>query len=64
MITNPGLVEAFEHEQACLATPGYLHNLSLAEALLQEARTLGVVLLNDPLDGIELDIHLARALNV
>lgn len=64
MITNPALVEAFEHAQARQATPGFLHNLRLVDALHQEARTLGIFPLKDPLDGIEVDIRLAKALNV
>jgi glycine/D-amino acid oxidase-like deaminating enzyme len=64
MITNPALVEAFERAQARQTTPGFLHNLRLVDALYQEARALGAFPLNNPLDGIEVDIRLARALNV
>ena len=35
----------------------------IAEALYEEARALGVFPLKDSLDGIEVDIRLARALN-
>ncbi len=64
MITNPAMVAAFEAEQASQAAPDVLRNLRLLDALYHEARTLGVFPLKDPLDGIEVDIRLARALHV
>lgn len=64
MLTNPALVEAVENAQARQATPGFLHNLRLVDALYEEARTLGAFPLKDPLDGIEVDIRVAKALNV
>lgn len=64
MITNPAIVEAFESAQVRREAPNFPHNLRLVDALYQEARALGVFPLNDPLDGIEVDIRLARALNV
>ncbi|HEX9742062.1 MAG TPA: hypothetical protein VGA17_04665 [Nitrospiraceae bacterium] len=64
MITNPALVEAFESAQASRQAPDFLRNLRLVDALYQEARTLNVFPLKDPLDGIEVDIRLAQALNV
>lgn len=64
MMTNPAMVAAFEAEQASLAAPDFFRNLRLLDALYQEARTLGVFPLKDPLDGIETDIRLARVLHV
>jgi len=64
MITNPALVEAFEDAQARQDAPDFFRNIRLVDALYQEARALGVFPLKDPLDGIEVDIRLARALNV
>ncbi len=64
MMTNPTIVAAFEAEQARLDAPDFLRNLRLLDALYQEARTLGVFPLKDPLDGIETDIRLARVLHV
>jgi hypothetical protein len=37
--------------------------LRIFEALYEEAKQLGVFPLKDPLEGIEVDIRLARALN-
>jgi hypothetical protein len=39
-------------------------NLRVVEALYEEARSLGVFPLANPLDGIEVDLRLAKALNV
>ncbi len=64
MIKNPAMVEAFENAQARQETPDFLRNVRLVDALYEEARALGVFPLQDPLDGIEVDIRLARALNV
>lgn len=64
MITNPAMVAAFEAEQASRAAADLLRNLRLLDALYHEARTLGVFPLTDPLDDIETDICLARALNI
>lgn len=38
--------------------------LALLEAMYQEARALGVFPLADPLEGLEVKIHLARVINV
>jgi hypothetical protein len=42
----------------------YLQNLEIFESLWEEARAFGVVPLKDPLEGIEIKIFLAKALNV
>lgn len=41
----------------------YERNLRILEAMYQEAKSLGVFPLKDPLDGIEADLKLARVLN-
>jgi hypothetical protein len=58
------LVEAFEKAQMQREAPDYFRNLRIFEALYQEACSLGVLPLKDPLEGIEVDIHLARVINV
>lgn len=63
MIRNRAALEAFEEEQVRNSPADYWKNLRIFEALYEEARSLGVFPLKDPLDGIEADIHLARALN-
>ena len=64
MITRPDLVEAFENEQIRNTPPDFEQNLRIVEGLYELARMLGKFPPDDPLEGIEVDIRLARALNV
>ena len=64
MIRNANLLEKFEREQIRKRKPDYFRNLRIFESLYNEAMHLGIFPLKDPLDGIEVDIKLARALNV
>lgn len=64
MIRNPHLVEAFERELARRERPDYRRNLAVYEAMYAEAVRFGVLPPRDPLDGIDVDVRLARALNV
>jgi hypothetical protein len=64
MIKNPHLLRAFEDDLARRTPPDHLGNLCLVEAMLDLARQLGVWPPADPLDGIEVDIRVARVLNV
>lgn len=62
---RPGpLLTAFERAQQAQNRAGFHENLRLVEALYEEARALGVFPPADPLDGIETDIGLAKALHV
>jgi len=61
---NPNLVEEFEKEQIRTRKPDFFQNLRVFESLYKEAMHLGIFPLKDPLDGIDADINLARALNV
>ena len=63
MIERPDLVEAFEMEQIRNSPPDFERNLRIAESLYELARMLGAIPLKDPLEGIEVDIRLAGALN-
>ncbi len=63
MIQHHDVVDAFERELVRRSPPDYFQNLKVVEALYNEARALGVLPPADPLDGIEVDIHLARVLN-
>lgn len=38
-------------------------NFKIAEALYREAVALGIIPFKNPLDGIEVDIRIARAIN-
>ncbi len=64
MIQHRALVDAFERELVRREVPNYFKNLKIVEALYNEARALGALPPADPLDGIEVDVHLARVLNV
>jgi hypothetical protein len=64
MIQRRALVDAFERELVRREAPNYFQNLKIVEALYNEARALGALPPADPLDGIEVDVHLASVLNV
>ena len=64
MIQNPELVRAFERALIQRTPLSYYRNVEIVEALCQEARLLGSWPPADPLDGIDTDVRLARALNV
>lgn len=63
MLRRHPMLDAFEKEQMRKEPPDYFRNLRIFEALYEEARQLGVLPPADPLEGIEVDIRLARALN-
>jgi len=63
MMRNLGLVRAFEREQIRHSPVDHQRNLKIVEALFEEARLLGVWPPSDPLEGIDVDIRLAKALN-
>ena len=64
IVRNPGLMRDFEKEQIRASKADYRENLRIFEHLFEEARALGAFPLEDPLEGIEKDIRLVRALNV
>jgi hypothetical protein len=64
MIRNPHILRAFEDDLARRTPPDHLGNLRLVEAMLDMARQLGVWPPADPLEGIEVDIRVARVLSV
>ena len=63
MMTNRNLVYTFEQEQIHHSPAHHQRNLKIVEALWEEARLLGAWPPPDPLDGIDVDLRLARALN-
>ncbi len=64
MVRNLQLLRAFEDALARRTPVDHLQNLRLVEAMLEEARELGVWPPPDPLEGIETDIRVARIVNV
>jgi hypothetical protein len=63
MIRNANLLEKFERGQIRKRKPYYFQNLRIFENLYEEAVHLGILPPKDPLEGIEVDINLAKALN-
>ena len=58
------MLRRFEDEQTRASAPGYEDGLRIFEALWREGVELGVLPLEDPLDGIEMDVQLAEMLRV
>ncbi len=54
---------AFERELTRREKPDLRRNLKIVEALFQEAVDLGVFPLKDPLEGLEVDIRVAKVIN-
>jgi hypothetical protein len=63
MIKNSGLLEQFEREELKKENLDYESALEIFEGMWLEGMALGVLPLNDPLEGIEVDIRIARMLN-
>jgi hypothetical protein len=58
------MLRKFEDEQIRASAPNYENGLQVFEALWREGVELGVLPLEDPLDGIEIDVRLAEMLRV
>ncbi len=54
---------AFERDLIRREKPDLNRNLKIVEALFQEAVDLGVFPLKDPLEGLEVDIRVAKVIN-
>jgi len=63
MIKNARLVRKFERELIRTEKPNLRRGLKIAEALREEAASLGPSLAADPLAGIEIKIKIAKAIN-
>lgn len=63
MIQNASILQSFENALTRREPADHRRNLLIFEALYCEARTLGIIPLQNPLDGIEVDIRLAGVLN-
>ncbi len=64
MIKNPKLLDELERQETRSEHLSYQDALRLFEAMWQEAMALGALPLKDPLEDIEVDIRLARILNL
>ena len=63
MIKNREKFEQFERELIRSRKADYQANLRIFEALYREAVLLGALPLKDPLEGLEVDIMIARVIN-
>ena len=63
MIKNPDILEDFEKERIKKEKLTFKKALKLFEAMWEEGIHLGVLPPKDPLEGIEVDIKIARILN-
>jgi hypothetical protein len=63
MIRDAAALEEFERSLQAADSTTYEQRLSIFWALLTHARNMGAMPPKDPLEGLEVDIHLARVLN-
>ena len=63
MITNAKKCEEFERELIRSRKANYWENLRIVEGLYREAILLGIFPLKDPLEGLQVDIRIARVIN-
>ena len=63
MLKRTAELEIFDLEQIRKRPTDYHRNLKVFEALYSEAKLLGVFPLNNPLEGIDVDIRVAKVLN-
>ncbi|MGA2667596.1 MAG: hypothetical protein ABSF32_01615 [Ignavibacteria bacterium] len=63
MIKDKKTLEKFERDLAKRTEVNYRKNRKIFDELLKEAWKLKVFPLKDPLDGIEVDIRIAKILN-
>lgn len=63
MIANPRELQKFEKELGRKTKANIAQNFRIAEALFREAVALGVFPLKNPLEGLEIDIKIARVVN-
>jgi hypothetical protein len=63
MVMNGPELQRFEDELVRQSPVDIQANLRIMDAMYEEARLLGVFDRLDPLDGIEVDIRIARVVN-
>jgi len=63
VIRNPEKVSALEREFLKTSPPDYRQSLQIFTGLYKEARALGVFPPEDPLEGVDVDIRIAKILN-
>jgi len=63
MVKNTKKLQAFEAARIRAEKVDVEQNLRILDALFEEARMLGVLPPKDPLEGIDVKIRIARAVN-
>ena len=63
MIKNCETLLTFENDLIRKSKPDILKNFRLVDAMYDEAVALGIFPLKDPLDGLEIDIKIAKVVN-
>jgi len=63
MVKKGELLKQFEHNLIRTSQIDYLRKLEIYEGMLQEALYLKVLPLKDPLEGIGVDIRIAKVVN-
>ena len=63
MIKNPDILGQFERELIKKEKLSFKQALAIFEAMWKEGVNLGVLPPKDPLEGIEVDIKIARIIN-
>jgi len=63
MVKNDRELQKFERNLIASEKPDYRRNFRIVEEMYQEALELGIFPLKNPLDGIEVDIKIARVVN-
>lgn len=63
MVINSEKLRAYEDERIRTEKVDVKRNFRIVDALYDEARMLGVLPPKDPLEGIEVKIRIARAVN-
>jgi hypothetical protein len=63
MITNRSEVEEFEKKLLRKEKVDFTKKLAIVNAMYNEAVALGVIPMKNPLDGLDVDIKIARVVN-
>lgn len=63
MVKNRKLLAKFEYEQIKRNKLSYTQALKIYESMWEEAKELGILPLKDQMEGIEVDIKMAKILN-
>jgi hypothetical protein len=63
MVKNYRELQTFERNLIASEKPDYRKNFRILEEMYQEALELGIFPLKNPLEGIEVDIKIAKVIN-